>query len=521
MTDANDSVRPSGGGRGKWVAAAFVVALALRIVAGTLASGDELPGLTTWYVRLAATMASGHGLIMRSRLSATAPDEGEGSNAGVAFMRQRQAEGGRVDADHPYPQDVTGWLPVTMRPAGYPVLLYLLYRAGNYDGMVLGIRLAQALADALVCVLLFLFARNVFSPRVGLAAAWVYALLPSAMVSSMAMLLPDAFAMFLMALVLCLASYARVGRGWMLIPTGLAIGLACQFRPEFLLLPVVVFMILWAWRRRFWSTLGWSAAMAAAFLLTMTPWMMWTQRATGKAMLSTSNGGGSMYEALGEDPHNPFGVVLDDRWVEQDAVNRGFTSAWSAAANDCYYKKFKECVLSHPAYYAKLVLVNRLPLALVPPFNVREKTAKEKAAEEDFSFAKIARQEGLTRWGVIAKYPGTVIRVFWREMTMVVVSAILLLAFVAANVARWRQWREQVWLVLPWAYVIAGICLTKQVDPRNVSSNLVVAAVALGMVVVWFVDPRRRRAAAKSAGPAVTAGEGHPFRGECSRGRTS
>jgi hypothetical protein len=102
------------------------------------------------------------------------------------------------------------------------------------------------------------------------------------------------------------------------------------------------------------------------------------------------------------------------------------------------------------------------------------------------------KKEGLTRWGVVYKYPLTVLRYMWCEVLMMALSAVFFVNFVGLILVRWRYYRQLAWLVLPWAYTISSICLVKQVEPRNVVAIFVVQTVALAMTIVLLSDRRRK-----------------------------
>lgn len=480
--------------RERWLWIAVAAALVLRTAAFLADYREPDRGMPRGYVSWAATLASGYGLLLSESQK---PPEGEPlPPTGPEFMKARQAEGGRVDPDHRYPADPTGWIPSTKRPAGYPVLLYLLYRIGNYDGMIFLLHALQALLDSLTCVLLFAFARNVFDRRVGLWSAWIYAFLPPAVFLTLP-ILPDAMGRFLLALVLCMASYARPGRGWMLLVAGGVCGLASQFRPEFLLLPVGLFLALWAWRRRFWSTLGWTAGMQVAVVVMLVPWMVWTWRATGTMLLTCTTSGGTAYESLGEDPKNRWGIVLSDEWLIEDAVKRGYPTAWCHDADVFYRRQFIEHLREDPVYYLRLVLVHRLPLALAPPYQVFQEDP-----DSEFRFSKVMQKEGLSRWGVVRKYPMKVVARFGPRLIMLGLSGLLTLNLFWVLVAMRRRWRQMAWLLVPWLYVVGTMVLLKFVEPRNVSGVLVVQTVALALTAIALVDRRRRAARLQdSSGP--------------------
>jgi hypothetical protein len=463
---------------------AVLVALALRAVALLLGAREPGPGMEINNVRCAATLASGRGFIM-----ATGDAEQRAEPGGVdviQMMKRLEARGERIDAEHPYPRTTDGWIPVTVRPAGYPLLMSFFYRIGNYTGMVASIQWVQVVLDALTCLLLFLFARNIFGRRVGIAAAWLYALLLPAIVQVLGFI-PDTMSRFLAALILCVASYARGGRVWASLATGAAVGLAFHFRPEFLLIPAALFVVLWIERRRFWSCAGSLALMTAAVLVVLSPWVLWVYRTTHRVLLTTTSVGSNMYQALGQLPDNPWGIVLDDDLLTADAVRHGFRTAWDLDGSDYYYRRFKECVRERPGYYARLVLLHRLPYVLVPPYR------KWGRVQSVFSDTRV--KEGLPLWRAIPKYPGLFLRDKWSEILITLMTLALLCGLVGSVFVLWRRWNLLAWLLLPWGYFVTTICLTKQVEARNISAIIAVQTVALAVLIVALRDRRQCRIA--------------------------
>lgn len=476
---------------------AMITAIGLRAIV-LLATNVPPSGLETGYIFTAGCLASGQGMLMPSAATCKdAPDV-------VEVMQAMQARGERLSPSHPLLTSTDGWLPNTRHPAGYTILLYLLYLIGNYSGMIVGAHVLQILADSSVCVLLFLFCRNLFGPRIGVWSSWLYAVLPPAVVLSSCWLLPDTMYRFFPALILCLASYALLRRRWMMLLVGAVIGLACNFRPDFLMFPGVIFVLLWANTRRLKDGVAGTLMTAAGMMLVMLPWVIWTRSVTGRAMLGTSASGGSMYEALGIIRPNPWGMTInnDDDYSEE-AVARGFKSAWSSDASAYYGDRFWKCVADAPLFYLNVVLRHRLPMALVPPYELR----RSLEATDQISFTKFRREEGLSHWGVVRKYPGLVIRVYWFSVLMIGLSSVLLLGLVHSSIAHRREWRKMAWLVLPWAYTVGSISLVKQIESRNVSPILVVQVVALALMLTHIIDAwrGRTRSAGESDGRARTS----------------
>jgi 4-amino-4-deoxy-L-arabinose transferase-like glycosyltransferase len=460
--------------------AAFVAALMLRLVLVFTVNHTFTDGLELGYLQGALSLASGQGLIQYTHdvVGGRRPD---------AVVLERQAAGGRVDAGHPFPASTQGYAPATLHPPGYSLLLWGYYAIGNFDGMVMLMRITSALLDASVCLLLFVFVGNLLGAAPALAAAWVWVFLPAPLLM-MLTLKPDAFVCFFAALVLALASATRFGglKAW--VATGVAVGLAFYFRPEFLAWPVLLFVCAWIDSGRLWRSVAGAAVMGIATLVMLSPWALWTYHAVGRPMLDTSSTGGSMYEALGEDPANPWHVTLDDGWVDNDARSRGFSTVWSAEADPLYRKLYWQCVREHPGFWLRNIVINRLPVALIPPY--------EPPIRDERLFGDYRQREGLTRWGAVMKHPGVVLKRKGPAMLTALLSALLVVAMLAAAVIERRRWRQAAWLVLPWLFVIAVISLVKQIEPRNVAGTLVVLAAAAGVVIEHFTARRPRPAPA-------------------------
>ena len=342
--------------------------------------------------------------------------------------------------------------------------------------MLLLARYFPAVVDAVGCLLLFLFAKNLFGRQIGLWSAWVYALMPGAI----ALILPfgpDAYARFFAILILALSSYARFGKGWALPAAGFAAGIAFHFRAEFLAWPVILWLCVVLDTRKFWQSTIRMIPAGAAMLAAILPWILWTYQATGRPMLSTSSPGGTSYQSLGEDPENPWGIELyDDSWLGEDAWKRGFASPWTPEASEFYGRLWRQHVLEHPGYFISLVVKHRLPLALVPPYRYWDYSG-----DSDLWSQKYA--EGLTKWGFVRKYPWKVLRHRGIEIAMAAVSALLLFSMPASILLLRRDWQSIAWLVIPWLVTIVSMCLVKNIESRNISPVLVVHSVAAAIVI--------------------------------------
>jgi len=469
--------------RSAWLAA--LAAFVLRVSAVAYLGVGPHTIMEEGYIETLACFASGQGLMMPT------PDSYQQFNgfpqltSVVTYLKELDARGQSVGGQNAYPPSTKGWRPSTLHPPGYTFPQLMLYKLFNYRGMILGMHGLQAIADAAACIFIFVFGRNLFNAEVGRVAAWAFAFMPAAVLVC-AELLPDGFHCMFTALVLALASTAMHGRPWLLIPTGIAIGVACMFRTEYLLMGLPLFLMIWAARGRFWSSLAWTAGMGLGMLIALLPWAFWTWQVLGTPKLATTGGGGQLYVGLGEDTGNPWGIHSDELWLSEDARRRGFPVYYTLEGDRTYKKLFGEYVRQYPLRYARLVLVHRLPLALAAPF-----MTSYRADYQGFNFRKYHLEEGLSRWGVLSKYPGQFVKYMWKYLVMAAVSGTLTLLLIGVVIARWRDWRRMIWLLLPWGYTVGMMSLVKQIEPRNVVSILVVECVAIGVIGAHWAAKRR------------------------------
>ena len=463
---------------------AVLVAILLRLAA-LLITGDIQPysSIRETYFSTAAALASGYGYITETPVSTANNNGFDEPMSVVRYMREREAAGGRVDREHPYPKSTEGWLPGTRHPHGYGTLIFLIYSVSNYTPTLWVMHIIQILADATACVFVFIFVRNIFEAPVARMAAWLYALCPPAIFLSLD-LLPDAFHGFFVSMVLAAASFVPSRGVRFACLAGTSLGVASYFRPEYILLPAVLLVCYWTASKCVFRAVGNTLATTAVMLTVLLPAAIWMKRATGEFRFTSTTSGGGLYVCLGEDPGNPWGIVCNDGWIHDDARKNGFKSAWSVEADRFYAAKFREYVKTYPVRYLKTVLTLRLPLALATPYDTGNRSTRS-----EFNFTKYRIEEGLTRWGVLKKYPLTVLRYMWPQFAMLAYSGTLTLCVVGVVILRFRDWRRLAWIALPWAYPIVTITLFKAVEPRNLAPTLVPALTAAALAC-WMIADR-------------------------------
>lgn len=377
-----------------------------------------------------------------------------------------------------------GEIPDVLHPAGYPVLISIVYVAGGPSLILPIMHSVQIVLDSLVCLLLFLCGRNFFGRGVGVIAAGIYAVLPQAIVACMP-ILPDAMACFFLALALCCFSfvYARSAR-WA-VPTGLALGLACHFRAEFLALPLlfsVVLVLVTSLR----TACRWIPAMWLAFAIVLMPWMIWTYKATGTMLIGTTSPGGSMYESLGERSDNPWGIVCNDGWLDGDAIRRGLESPWDVDGNRLYRRLAFECIRSDLPYYVKLVVGHRLPKAILGLAMGRGYLNID--VPEDY--VALCAEGRLNGVGRLLKHPVMTLSASWENVLQRLITVAFLGSLGVLFVLYSGKRVIVVLLAGIWAYFVTSISLLKLVEARNIIPVIVPLTMSFAACCAWWWNKR-------------------------------
>jgi 4-amino-4-deoxy-L-arabinose transferase-like glycosyltransferase len=283
---------------------------------------------------------------------------------------------------------------------------------------------------------------------------------------------PDSLGPFFAVAILAVAVYearSNVFRGF---ATGLVVGLGGYFRSEVMIFCAIVpalFMMYLPWRRTVLLILG----IVVGVTLTMVPWICWTYYKTGTPLVTSSNSGATMYQALGEKANNPWGITLKDGWVQAAAIQAGFSSAWTPGADAYFRRLFVQAVREHPMDYVRLVIMHRLPNALAVPYG------SEWLRQGSFTFASFKANEGLGVVEVIMKYPMKVLRGMWAEALMRLLALFLFCSVGYVCITS----RNGLWLALPVVAVILSICLFKYAEARNLCTILPVEALAVSVML--------------------------------------
>ena len=174
------------------------------------------------------------------------------------------------------------------RSPGYPAFLAAVFRIAGED--YTAVVVVQLLMGVAVSLMLFALGRMFWSPRVGYAAALLYALTPNAVLWALSILSDTLFVFLVAAALLCLALLMQTGRTRWAAMSGVCLGLSALTRPiGQVLVPLwILGMVVWAIRRR--TNLRQAfvaiAALALATMAVILPWAYRNQVVHGLFTLS-------------------------------------------------------------------------------------------------------------------------------------------------------------------------------------------------------------------------------------------
>ena len=245
----------------------------------------------------------------------------------------------------------------------YPYFLALVYKLAGPSAWA--VRIVQAVAGALACVLLALAARRFFSHRVGVLAGVMLAVYPPAVFFDGLLQKASLGLLFSTGLILLLASLEESSRrGWWLA-VGTAMGALVLLRENALvLLPVVGLWLMVEFRRLGKVELSYRAALFTLGLaLLLVPVGLRNQVVGGRFLVTTSQAGSNFFignnlEANGRyRPLRPRGG--DARVERTDAaelaeadLGRQLTPG---EVSDYWFAESADYIRAHPSHWLRLM----------------------------------------------------------------------------------------------------------------------------------------------------------------------
>ena len=327
----------------------------------------------------------------------------------------------------------------SLRPPLYPAFVATVWTLSGSTGLT-AVRLAQ-IAVALASVwLVFLLGRRMFSARIGLVAAAIWAFYPSALYANVLILTEVLFTFFVVLTCYCIAEGLHDRRRLLLWSAlgGLSIGLGALTRSVLWPLPLVLVPVWMCLTGPGWKTrCGAAACLVAGYLVVVAPWAVRNTQVQGTFVVVDTMGG--MNLRMGNYEH-----TREDRmW---DGVSLVGEQSWSHA------------------------LIQEHPDARHWTEGQREKWARARATEYMIAnpgvtlrrvVLKFADFWGLEREYIAAAragiYPApTWFLVFSSSLVVVSYVAIMLVATTGLVLLPWHNWRAHVvpLLLLVW---VSGI----------------------------------------------------------------
>jgi 4-amino-4-deoxy-L-arabinose transferase-like glycosyltransferase len=211
--------------------------------------------------------------------------------------------------------------PTAQWPPAYPFLLAGIYKAFGHHIVIP--KVVNALAGGLTCLLVYLIAARVFDRRVGLVAAFLFAVFPGQLFWS-TLLMTESLTPVLLCLMLLLFIMWVVERrdaGWLRYATlGALFGVALLARGEgavLLLAALVVWRLAVSSWRRYVREAG---VFVAAAVLVVLPWTVRNAVSMHAFVPVSSALGHTLLAGHQSDPYNPYHVFPEAKIQEKYAA---------------------------------------------------------------------------------------------------------------------------------------------------------------------------------------------------------
>lgn len=246
--------------------------------------------------------------------------------------------------------------PTAYRPPVYPLFLGAIYSVFGHT--LTGVRLAQALIGAGICVLTYFMTAATFNSKSAQLAGFWCSLYPPLIVHTSDILTEILFTFFLVWTILLMISKSDISR---LMAAGIVLGLALLTRPfAVFFLP---FLLYWLYLNPKYKTHKAAAVLLTGVLLVMAPWVMRNYFKMGAFVPFANVGGLTLYNSYRIPPQG-FGynslAGLDREFYEiSDETER----------NQYLIRKTTKFIRNNPVQAIKLAAIKLLHF--IYPFDGR------------------------------------------------------------------------------------------------------------------------------------------------------
>ena len=287
----------------------------------------------------------------------------------------------------------------------------------------LPVQILGLILDSTAAVLVSLIVTNFLNFRVGFISGLLYALFPPlAYMSSVSRLPEGLLSFFIVANLACILQGSR-SKGLRAIAwyvfSGLFLGLGSYLRPDYTLLPLFMFPLLWIHTRRFIRSFSTIVAVQIVVLMLLIPWAYRNYKLCDRWIFTSTAVGATLITGLGEFT-NPWGFVYSDEARYKEAVSEGYINAWSPDADLYFRKLFIKCVYQNPTEFLRIIIL-RLPMAILTPYDwgYNNPYVKESFVE--------ASQSGKDRYQILKSETCYFLRAYWDRLLMAGLSFLSLI----------------------------------------------------------------------------------------------
>lgn len=168
----------------------------------------------------------------------------------------------------------------------------------------------------------------------------------------------EAANLLLVSIALLIVALRRAELPYRLVAlSGIVFGVALNFRSDYIALPVLVAVVVVAVSRRRARVARHLGVWLAAIVLTLIPWIVYGERATGHLLLTSTNSGHVLYISLGQLPDNPWGITPFDgdprMHRELDAHFGTHVSSLTYRSDSFLRSRFVQLVRAHPVAWLR------------------------------------------------------------------------------------------------------------------------------------------------------------------------
>jgi len=257
--------------------------------------------------------------------------------------------------------------PNTLATPGYPFLIAAVY--GIFGRSPIMVIFLQLVFGTLVCLLVYRIGREIFNEKTGLIAALFLAFdLPSISYTN-SLLTETLFTLLLTGSIYCLVGFFKHPNKFLLLSTGVLLGLAALCRPiaQYLFIPLgIIFILLGPGELK--KRMVHYLILTVVFFVMLAPWLIRNYTLTGIFDLTSLQGvsllflkaGGVKLTLAGKDCRNASSKYINGTTTElihEIETQYGSLDEKSPAEKDrIYKKKALGIILQHPLVYLRNVL---------------------------------------------------------------------------------------------------------------------------------------------------------------------